>query len=115
METMKFPERSVDFSRPIEADFVVSLKTKNGGFDLFVEAFTRKNGKAYLRHTADIREAARFSRFKAEDVAVQVEEYRCTGRVERVSPDGAMRTVVTMGLGGGGGSIMAEAAAESAA
>ena len=77
-----------DFSRPIEADFVVALKTKNGGYDLFVEAFTRKKGKAYLKHTSEIREALRFSKLAAQDVVKQVEEYRCTGRAERVLPDG---------------------------
>ena len=80
--------KTPDFSRPIEADFIVALKTKNGAYDLFVEAFTRKNGKAYLKHTKKVWEAKRFSKLVAQDVAQQVEEYRCTGRVERVSPNG---------------------------
>jgi hypothetical protein len=94
MEEM-MPRAEPNFNAPIEADFIVSLKAKNGDYALFVEAFARRNGKAYLRHTADVREAARFSRFRADDVAGQVEEYRCTGRVERVSRDGLEREVVT--------------------
>jgi hypothetical protein len=84
-----------DFSQPVEADFIVSLKAKSGGYDLFVEAFTRKNGKSYLRHTSVIADAKRFSRFTAEDVVEQVKEYRCVGQVERVSPDGKNREVIT--------------------
>ena len=76
-----------DFSQPVEANFIVALKAKNGQFGLFVEAFERRNGKDYLRHTIDIVKAKLFSRFIAEDVVKKVEEYRCTGRVEKVSPD----------------------------
>lgn len=92
METAEVFEK--DFSQPVEADFVVSLKAKSGGYDLFVEAFVRKNGKSYLRHTADIRAAKRFSKFTAFDVAKQVEEYRLSGQVERVSADNTQREVV---------------------
>jgi hypothetical protein len=88
------PKIERDFSQPVEADFIVALKAKSGGFDLFVEAFARKNGKEYLRHTSDIREARRFARFTAEDVVEQVKEYRCLGRVERVSPETGEREVV---------------------
>ena len=84
----------VDFSQPVEANFIVALKAKNGQFGLFVEAFERRNGKDYLRHTIDIVKAKRFSRFTAEDVVKKVEEYRCTGRVEKVSPDNQSREVM---------------------
>lgn len=76
-----------DFSQPVESDFIVALRAKNGEFCLYVEAFTRHNGKDYLKHTSKIEEAKRFSRFVAEDVLEQVREYRVTGRVERIAPD----------------------------
>lgn len=94
METAVMREAERDFTQPVEADFIVSLRARSGGFDLFVEAFTKKNGKSYLRHTSDIRDAKRFSKFTAQEVAEQVAEYRCTGRVERVSGDNKTRTVV---------------------
>ena len=83
-----------DFSQPVQADFVVALKAKNGGYDLFVEVLTTKNGKGYLRHTSSIQEARRFTQPIAENIALKVQDYRCTGRVELVSPDNQTRTVV---------------------
>ena len=91
-------KETADFTRPIEADFVVALKAKNGEFCLYVEAFTRTNGRDYLKHTTKIEEARRFSRFTAEDVVAKVREYRCTGRVERVSPDNKEREVIDVVL-----------------
>lgn len=92
METAELYEK--DFSQPVEADFIVSLKAKSGSYDLFVEAFVRKNGKSYLRHTSDIRAAKRFSKFTAFDVSEQVKEYRLSGQVERVSADNTKRVIV---------------------
>jgi hypothetical protein len=92
MTTRSTPE--ADFTSPIEADFIVTLMAKNGQFCLFVEAFVKRNGKHYLKHTSRIEEAKRFSRFIAEDVVESVKEYRCTGRVERVSADNQIREVV---------------------
>jgi len=83
-----------DFSQPVEANFIVTLRSRGGSFNLFVEAFVRKNGKDYLKHTTRIEEAKRFSRFVAEDVVKKVAEYRCTGRVEKVSSDNMQRTIV---------------------
>lgn len=94
METAVVGGAEKDFSQPVEADFIVSLKAKSGGYDLFIEAFTRKNGKSYLRYTSDIRDAKRFSKFVAADVVQQVKDYRCVGQVERVSADGTIREVV---------------------
>lgn len=85
-----------DFSQPVEANFIVALKAKNGEFCLYVEAFTRHNGKDYLKHTTKIEEAKRFSRFTAEDVVKRVEDYRCTGRVEKVSSDNSLREAVDL-------------------
>jgi hypothetical protein len=79
--------KAADFSQPVEANFIVALKAKNGKFCLYVEAFTRHNGKDYLKHTTKIEEAKRFARFTAEDVVERVKEYRCTGRVEKISGD----------------------------
>jgi hypothetical protein len=87
-------KRAADFSQPIEANFIVALKAKNGEFCLYVEAFTRHNGKDYLKHTTKIEEAKRFSRLTAEDVVERVKEYRCTGRVEKVSVDNSLREPV---------------------
>jgi hypothetical protein len=87
-------ERERDFTQPIGADFIVALKARNQEFCLFVESFFTKNGKSYLKHTTDISLAKRLSRIGAEEVVEQVKEYRCTGRVERVSPDNKHRTVV---------------------
>jgi len=87
-----------DFSQPVEANFIVALKAKNGQFCLYVEAFTRHNGKDYLKHTSKIEEAKRFSRFTAEDVVERVKEYRCTGRVEKVSGDNAQREPIDTGV-----------------
>ena len=70
----------------VQPNFIVTLKAKNGEFVLFVEAFERRNGKDYLRHGIDIVKARRYSRFAAEDVVQQVEEYRCTGRIEKLLP-----------------------------
>ena len=89
-------ETVADFTRPIEADFIVALKAKNGEFCLYVEAFTRSGGRDYLKHTTKIDEARRFSRFMAEDVVERVKEYRCTGRVERVSADNSVREPVAV-------------------
>jgi hypothetical protein len=87
-------ERGPDFRGKIGADFIVSLKARNQEFCLFVESFFTKNGKSYLKHTTDISLAKRFSRITAEEVVEQVKEYRCTGRVERVSADNKQRTVM---------------------
>ena len=94
MKTMSEMVRERDFSQPVGADFVVSLKARNGEFCLFVQSFFKRNGKSYLKHTTDISEAKRFSRIIAEEVCEEVREYRCTGRVERVSYDNNKRTVV---------------------
>jgi hypothetical protein len=83
------------FSIPIEADFIVAVKARSGEFCLFVESFFRRNGKHYLRHTADITHAKRFAKITAQEVCAEVREYRCTGRVERVSHDSQTRTVIT--------------------
>jgi hypothetical protein len=80
-------KREADFSQPIEANFIVALRARNGEFCLYVEAFSRHGGKDYLKHTTKIEEAKRFSRFTAEDVVERVKEYRCTGRVEKVALD----------------------------
>lgn len=87
-------EREADFRLPIGMDFIVALRAKNGEFCLFVEAFFRKNGKNYLRHTTEISEAKRFARITAEEVVERVRDFRCTGRVERVSYDNKERTVM---------------------
>jgi hypothetical protein len=81
-------ERAPDFSQPLEADFVVTIKAKNGAFCLYVEAFIKRNGRSYLKHTPNITEGKRFAKLTAMDVCKEVGEYRCTGRVERVSADG---------------------------
>jgi hypothetical protein len=91
-------KKAADFSQPVEANFIVALKAKNGKFCLYVEAFTRHNGKDYLKHTTKIEEAKRFSRFTAEDVVERVKEYRCTGRVEKVSSDNARHEPVDASL-----------------
>jgi hypothetical protein len=91
---MRKQDEEPDFSQPVEANFIVSLKARSGQYTLFVEAFVRKNGKDYLKHTTRIEEAKRFSRFVAEDVVNKVAEYRCTGRVEKVSSDNKQREIV---------------------
>lgn len=94
MSVITMTRRERDFSQPVCADFVVSLKARSGDYCLFVASFFKKNGKSYLKHTTDITEAKRFSRTMAEEVVDQVKEYRCTGRVERVSYDNQTRTVM---------------------
>jgi hypothetical protein len=70
--------------RPKRGDFVVTLKTRNGGYCLFVASCEKHHGRSYLRHTGDISEAKRYSQAEAESIVAQVkEEHRCTGRVER--------------------------------
>jgi hypothetical protein len=64
-------------------DYVVALKTRNGGYCLFVVSCEKRQGKPYLKHTSDISEAKRYSQAEAESVVEQVKEHRCTGRVER--------------------------------
>lgn len=86
--------KEADFTQPIEANFIVALKAKNGEFCLYVKAFTRLNGKERLKHTTKISEAKRFSRFTAEDVVERVQEYRCTGRVEKVAADNSQHEPV---------------------
>jgi hypothetical protein len=88
--------RECNFSQPVGADFIVSLRARNGEFCLFVQAFFKKNGKEYLRHTTNLFEAKRYSRIMAEEACERVKEYRCTGRVERVSHDNKRRTVVDL-------------------
>jgi hypothetical protein len=83
-----------DFSQPLEANFVVALKAKNGEFCLFVESFFRRKGKDYMQHTSDIARAKRFAKLTAEDVVERLMEFRCTGRVERVSPDNSRHVPV---------------------
>ena len=68
--------------KPQRGDFVVSLKSRNGEFCLFVVSFIKANGKSYLKHTTDVSEAQRFSRAAAEEAVQRVKEHRCTGRVE---------------------------------
>jgi hypothetical protein len=90
-------DREDRFAQPLGLNFIVALKARNGEFCLFFKAFTRKNGKSYMEHTTDISEAHRMSRLIAEDVAEEVKEYRCFGRVERVSADNSRHTPVQGG------------------
>jgi hypothetical protein len=92
MTEPKVKER--DFSQPIEADFIVALKARNGEFCLFVESFIRRNGKSYLKHTTDIAQAKRMAKLTAMSVCDEVKDYRCTGRVERVTSDNKHRAPI---------------------
>ena len=83
-----------DFTQPVEADFIVALKSRAGTYSIFVEGFLRKNGKSYMRHTVNLQGAKRFSKFAAFDALKGLDEYRVAGRVERVAPDGETREVV---------------------
>ena len=78
----------LDFTQPVEADFVVAKRRRMGGSACSSKPSPGAKARIPLHYTHDIREALRMSRFRAEDVALEVEEYRCTDGL-----NGACRTV----------------------